>query len=161
VVGRHQRLAAGLGPLDRLARAGGPQQADDLLGVDLQLAAEAAADVGSHHAQLVLGHPGDHREHDPQDVRHLGRGPHRVVVALRLDDDRAGLHERRDQPLLHEPAADHDLGVGEGLVGVGTGAGLAAVEDEVEAAVGLEVVVGQLGASATASSMSSTAGSGS
>src|SRR5918995_80144 len=50
------------------------------------------------------------------------------------------------KPLLHEPSADHDLGVGEDLVGVGPGAGLPAVEDEVEAAVGLEVVVGQLGA---------------
>src|SRR3712207_8614773 len=56
--------------LDRLPEPARHEQADDLLGGDLQLAAEAAADVGSHHAQLVLGHPGDHRQHDPQDVRH-------------------------------------------------------------------------------------------
>ena len=54
VVGAHQRLAAGLGPLDRLAQPAGDQQGEDLLGDDLQLAAEAAADVGGDDPQLVL-----------------------------------------------------------------------------------------------------------
>jgi hypothetical protein len=53
----HQRLAAGLGPLDRLARAAGPPAGDDLLGVDLQLAAEAAADVGAMTRSLCSGTP--------------------------------------------------------------------------------------------------------
>ena len=115
VVGGHQRLAAGLGPLDRLAEPAGHQEREHLLRGDLQLAAEAAADVGGDDPQLVLGDAGDHRQHHPQDVRDLGRRPHREVVALRLDDDRARLHERRDQPLLDEPPADDDLGVGERL----------------------------------------------
>ena len=48
-------LAAGLGPLDRLADLAGDQHGEHLLGGDLELGAEAAADVGRDHPQLVLG----------------------------------------------------------------------------------------------------------
>jgi hypothetical protein len=77
-------------------------------------------------------------------VRDLGRGPERVVVTLRLDDDRARLHEGRDQPLLDEPPADDDVRVGEGLLRVGSRAGLAGVEDEVVAGVRRRVVVAEI-----------------
>ena len=131
-------------------------------GVTCSLPPKPPPDVGGDHPQLVLGDAGDQRQHHPEDVRDLGGGPHRVVVALRLDDDRARLHERRDQPLLDEPPADDDLGVGEGLVGVRARAGLAGVEDEVEALVGRRCGRGRGRASwAVASSMSSTTGSGS
>ena len=162
VVGAHQRLAAGLGPLDRLAEPPGHQQGDDLLRRDLQLAAEAAADVRGDHAQLVLGDAGGHRQHDPQDVRHLGGGPHRVVVALRLDDDRPRLHERRDQPLLDEPAADHDVGVRERLVGVDPVPASPASKTKWKLVLDVDVVVARGAApSSTARSMSRTTGSGS
>ncbi len=57
-----------------------------------------------------------------EDVRDLRRRPHGQLLAGRVDDHRARLHERRDQPLLAEPAADHDrvgvvLGRGDGVVG--------------------------------------------
>ena len=96
---------------------------------------------GAMTRSLCSGDAGDHRQHQPQDVRDLGRGPQRVVVALRLDDGRAGLHERRDEPLLDEPPADDDVGIGEGLVGVRGRARLTAVEDEAEAGVGGQVGV--------------------
>jgi hypothetical protein len=115
-------------------------------GVDLELPAEPTTDVGRDHAQLVLRDAGDQRQHHPQDVRDLGGRPQREVVALRLHDDRARLHERRDEPLLHEPPADDDIGVGERLLGVTGRAGLPAVEDEVEAGVRVQVVVDQVGA---------------
>jgi hypothetical protein len=48
-------LAARLGPLDRPAELAGDDQREDLLGVDVELGAEAAADVRGDDAQLVLG----------------------------------------------------------------------------------------------------------
>jgi hypothetical protein len=47
-------LAARLGPLDRPAELAGDDQREDLLGVDVELGAEAAADVRGDDAQLVL-----------------------------------------------------------------------------------------------------------
>ena len=105
VVGRDQRLRAGLGPLDRVAQLRRDHEDEDLLGGDLQLAAEAAADVGGDHPQLVLGQPERRRQHRAQDVRDLRGRPHGELLAGRVDDHRARLHERRDQPLLAEPRA--------------------------------------------------------
>src|SRR3954471_1508481 len=48
----HHPLAAGLGPLDRLAQALGHQQPEHLFRDDLQLAPEAAADVGRDDPEL-------------------------------------------------------------------------------------------------------------
>ena len=108
VRGRLVVLAARLGPFDRPTELAGDDQGEDLLGVDVQLGAEAAADVRCHHAQLVLRDAGGQREHDPQHVRDLGGGVHRELVRGRDrgDHDTAGLHRGRDQPLLQEPALD-------------------------------------------------------
>jgi hypothetical protein len=57
VRGRLVVLAARLGPLDRAAELARDDEGEHLLGVDVELGAEAAADVGSDDAQLVLGMP--------------------------------------------------------------------------------------------------------
>ena len=104
----HDRLGAGLGELHRPAQAPGDQEGHQLLGGELQLAAEAAADVRRDHPDLGLGDPGHQGQQDPQDVRHLGGRPHGDLLTGRVDDGRARLHERRNQPLLAEPPLDHD-----------------------------------------------------
>ena len=113
VVRRHQRLGPGLGVLDRLAQPAGDHQRDDLLGGDLQFAAEPAADVRGDHPELVLRDALGERDHQLEDVRDLGRRPHGDLLAGRVDHGRPRLHERRDQPLLAEDPFDDDLiGVG-------------------------------------------------
>ena len=106
-------LAARLGPLDRAAELLGDDEGEHLLGVDVELEAEAAADVGRDDADLVLADAGDQREHDAQDVRDLGGGVDGVLVGRGdgRDDDGARLHRRAHEALLLEAALDDD-GVG-------------------------------------------------
>ncbi len=78
---RHERLGAVRGPLHRPANALGGDAAGDLLGVDVDLGAEAAADVRRDDAQLVLGRDVVERAHDEtRDVRVLAGGVERGVV---------------------------------------------------------------------------------
>jgi hypothetical protein len=69
-------FAARLRPLDRFAEFAGDHEGNHLLGVDVQLGAEAAAHVGGDHADLVFGHAGVEGEEDPDEVRDLCGGPH-------------------------------------------------------------------------------------
>ena len=87
VVGAHQRLGAGLGVLHRLAEPAADRPGDPLLRRDLELAAEAAADVGRDHPDLRLGDAGRRGQREPQDVRDLGRRPHGDLLAGRVDHD--------------------------------------------------------------------------
>ena len=134
-----QRLRAGLGVLDRLVDPPADRPGDPLLGRDLELAAEPAADVGCDHPDLRLGHAGRRGQREPHDVRDLGGRPHRVLLAGRVHHDRARLHERRDQPLLAVLALDHDaVGAGrsDGLLDIAAGARLGGVEDPQRGLVG-------------------------
>ena len=71
-------------PLHRTADLLGRPEAHGLLGIDEDLRAEAAADVGRDHAQLVLGRDADEgRQHEPRDVRVLARGVEREAVRAR------------------------------------------------------------------------------
>jgi hypothetical protein len=85
-----------------------------------------------------------HRGHCLEDVRHLGRRPHRELLGGRVDHDRSGFHERGDQPLLTKAAPHHDL-VGVGLGGrerrvdVTAGARLTGVESPHRALVGAQI----------------------
>ena len=54
MVGTLQRLAAGFGVLDWLAQLLGHRKGNELFGRDLQLAAEAAADIRCDHPDLVF-----------------------------------------------------------------------------------------------------------
>ena len=137
-------LAAGLGVLHRLAQPARDRPRDPLLGSGLQLAAEAAADVGRDDPDLRLGHARRRGQREPEDVRDLGGRPHGDLLTGRVDDDRARLHERRDQPLLAVLALDDDAvgaRLGDGVVDVAAGAGLVAVELPVRRLVGAEVGV--------------------
>src|SRR3712207_8097178 len=59
----------------RTPELAGAPAGQDLLAVDLQLGAEAAADLRRHDADLVLGQAQLDRQDDPRDVRDLGRAP--------------------------------------------------------------------------------------
>ena len=102
VDGGDVRLRAPLDPLDRPAELPREREAERLLGVDVQLRAEPAADVRGDDPQLRLGDAGDEREGRAEDVRDLGRRPHRVLALSGdgLHDHAARLDRVRDQPVL-------------------------------------------------------------
>ena len=62
-----------LDPLDRALQQDGSQDGADVPGVDGDLVAEAAADVGGDDPDHVLRQFGDQRDRGPDDVRRLGR----------------------------------------------------------------------------------------
>ena len=136
---RHPRLAAGLGPPGGDAQAPRQRHGEELLGVDVQLGAEPAADGRGDHPHLLFRHAigdGDHHLEDVGDLR--GRVEREVAAVRRRDgDDAAGLHGRRDEPLV-PVALVHDVGrVGKGALdrlGVGR-------QRPGEAAVGAEALV--------------------
>ena len=79
-----QVLAAVLDPLHRPPRQLRQHAARDLLGEQVPLDAEAAADVGRDDADAVLGHPqrvGEARAHEVRDLR---RRPDRQLVVGRV-----------------------------------------------------------------------------
>ena len=97
-------LGALLGPSHRHPVLGGQRQAEQLLGVDLELGSEPAADRRGHHAELLLGRAQRDGGHDLEDVGDLGGAVERHVAAERLRDRRArtGLHGHGDEALLDE-----------------------------------------------------------
>ena len=134
---RRERLRALLDPLHREVQPSRDREAERLLGVDVELRAEAAADVRGDHAQPRLRNADDPRERQPRDVRDLRRGPQRQLTGTRqlLGEGAARLHRHRDQPLLAVLPLDRDVGLGERLVD------LAGVELPDVALVRPEVVV--------------------
>ncbi len=117
----HERLRALRRPLDRAAELPRRPGDDDLLGVVEDLRAEAAADVGRHHAQLVLRdveHEGAHQQ--PDDVRVLAGGVERVLVGagVVLADGRARLHGVGDEALVDEVELRHVVSVPERRLGL-------------------------------------------
>ena len=66
-----ERFRAVAGPFHRPADLLRRPEADHLLGIDEDLRAEAAADVGRDHAQLVLGRHADEGG-DARGARHAG-----------------------------------------------------------------------------------------
>jgi hypothetical protein len=92
-------------PLDRDTGALGGPQADDLFGIDVDLRAEAAADIGRDHPQLVLRrYIVERAEHQPRDMRVLRGGPERVVIlALVIDTERSTrLHRVGNQAVVDD-----------------------------------------------------------
>ena len=123
VRGRDVVLRAGLGPLHRPLEPPRQDQRQGLLGVDVELRAEAAADVRGDDAQLGVGDAADRGEDVAHEVRHLRRGVEGEAAAdgIGRDDDRAGLHRRGDHALLHVAALDDHVGLGERRVDVADG----------------------------------------
>ncbi len=130
--GRHQVLGAVLHPLDRLA---GDDRADDrahVAGIDRHLVAEAAADVGRDHLDLVLGQAGDERVHGAVGVWRLRVRPERELAGhgVHVGDGAARLHRRGVRPRVQHVLRHDDVGAGEHRVGGVLVAGLP-VEDVV------------------------------
>ena len=115
-----EALAALRDPLHRTAERPGGEQDQDELGIDDVARAEAAADVGNHHADRLLGDREDTREHRPQLVRRLAAGVQGVTVlgAVVAAERGARLHERDDLPRILDLEL-HDMGRGAQLRGDG------------------------------------------
>ena len=82
---RQESLGPVGGPFHRPADLLRRPDADRLLGIDEDLRAEAAADIGRDDAQLVLGRDADEgREHEARHMRVLARGVERERVRARI-----------------------------------------------------------------------------
>ena len=105
-------LGAVAGPLHRTADLLGGPQRHHLLGVDEDFRAEAAADVGRHHPQLVLLRDVvERRQHEAGDMRILrGRVEREMLFRLVIfGDRRARLHRVRNQAVVGDVERD-DIG---------------------------------------------------
>ena len=111
-----EALAALGRPLDRAVDALRRPHHRRLFGVEVDLRAEAAADVGRDHAHLVLGQAEHERRHQqPLDVRVLVRDVERVaVVGAAVRRDRGARLDRvRDQPVVDDVELRDVRGLGE------------------------------------------------
>ena len=118
-------LGAVAGPLHRAPHLLGGPQRHHFLGVDEDLGAEAAADIGRHHPQLVLLRDVvERRQHQAGDMRVLRRRVEREMLlgVVVFGDRRARLHRVRHQPVVGDVERDH---VGRRLEG-GVGGGFLA-----------------------------------
>ena len=117
---RLQVLAAVADPLDRGLHP--PRQVgdEDVLGVQQRLLAEAAADVGRDHPDVVLGNPQKPRRRRAEQVRRLvAVVDHELVAELVVRGrDGAGLHAHGGVALRGELEVDGEVGLLEGGVGV-------------------------------------------
>jgi hypothetical protein len=113
-------LAPRLHPLDRPTDLLGQGGHEHVLVVEVDLRAEAAADVERDAAHLRLRDPEyECRHQQAHDVRVLRGHPDRVLARRRLVRGRsaANLYRGRDQPLVDEPLLHDDLRFGQRLVG--------------------------------------------
>ena len=119
---REHRLGAALDPLDRRADELGRLCDRELLGVAVELRAEAAADVGCDHAAAALGDPADQRDEGAQVVGDLRRAVERQLVSrgAPVGEHRAGLDRNRSQALVVDRLADLDRrGIEDGVEALG------------------------------------------
>ena len=135
VVGDHHALGARLDPLHRAPELARRPRAADLLGVDVELGAEAAADLGRDHPDPVLADAQQDRQEQAQEVRNLGRAPERQPVAAILGQHPARLDRAAGHAVVDDAALDDDVGLGE------AGLEVAAAERPVVALVGPELLV--------------------
>ena len=117
---REVPLAPLLCPFDRSAERFREVTDKELLCVDLQLAAEPAADLRRDHAHLVLSEAKIQRNDELHEMRDLRGRPERELSGLELRRDRTRFHRVRDETLVDDPLIDLDLGILEGLVDVAT-----------------------------------------
>jgi hypothetical protein len=131
------RLAPGarLDPLDRAPELARRPCAADLLGVDLQLGAERAADLGGHDADAVLADAEDHRQEQAQEVRHLRRAVDGELVGAVLGQHAARLDRRARDAMVDDAPLDDHVGLGE------AGLEIAAAQRPLAHLVGAELLV--------------------
>ena len=97
-------------------------EADDFLGIDENLRAEAAADIGRDDAQLVLGCQAmEGGDDETRHMRVLARRIERVVIVARVVGADRGprLHRVGDEAIVDDVELGYVLGVGEGGIGRG------------------------------------------
>jgi hypothetical protein len=110
VVGRLHALGAALDPLDRpLELTRGPGERD-LLAVDLQLGAEAAAHLGGDRPHPVLADAQLQGQEQPQEVRHLGGRVHGQRAGPVVGQHAARLDRRARRAVVDHLVLDHDVG---------------------------------------------------
>jgi hypothetical protein len=102
----HERLRTVFHPLHREPQAPGHHGGNIFLGVDVDLRAEAAANLWGDGPDLILPHAGHGRDHRAEDVRILRRRPdgHGALARLEVSDHTSRLHRVRDETLI-----DHAL----------------------------------------------------
>src|SRR5258708_39237724 len=90
----HQMLAASLDPAHRPPEPACEEGDQQILGVDMPLAAKAAADIEGKTAHSRLGHAEQAGRLAAYPMNHLGRGPdcHRVGTWFISADNAAALH---------------------------------------------------------------------
>ena len=135
-------LAAGGDPFHRPAQLARRPQHQHVVRERPALEAEAAADVGRHHADVVLRHVQHVRQLHAHAVRILRRGVERVEIVDRVvvADRDARLHRDRREPVVLDAQLDHVLGLGEGRVGR-----VLVAEHQAERDIAVRVVVPDLG----------------
>ena len=102
----HQVLAALLDPAHRPAEPAREERDQQVLGVDMALAAKAAADIERDAAHPRLGQAEQRGGLAPHPMHHLGRGPDRRRVGARIvgADDAAALHRHGGVAVVIEAA---------------------------------------------------------
>ena len=120
VRGGEEVFLPALYPLDWPAEVLGNHAGDDLFGVEVELAAEAAAHVGGYDSYLVFGMPGHQGEEQPDEVGYLGGGIDGELVGsgVEVGDDAARLHGIGYESLVDDALGDADLGGFDGGVNV-------------------------------------------
>ena len=117
--GRGQVLDAVLDPFDRLAGDDRGHRGADVAGIGADLVAEAAADVGRDHVDLVLRNFRDQRHHGADHMRRLEGAPDRQLALDLVEraDALAGLQRRRMGAVIGDHLLDRHLRLAEGGVG--------------------------------------------
>ncbi len=138
VMGDLHVLRARLDPLHGPSGGLGAERQNRFLAVDLELAAEPAADLRGDDpdALLVLAH--HEREEQLQEVRDLGGGPHRQRAGLVVSDHAARLDRRARRAVVDEAALHDDVGLGD--AGLDVAAAQRPLVDLVGAEVGVDEV---------------------
>ena len=123
---RREVLDPVLGPFHRLAGHDRGDDRADVAGIGADLVAEAAADIGRDHMDLVLRNLGDQRSDGADDVRRLKRAPERQLALDLVEggDALAGLERARMAARILDELLDLHLGLLERRVGRRLVAGL-------------------------------------
>ena len=120
VNGASEVFAPAFDPLHRLSDFHGDEAHERFFGVDVELAAESAADFGRHHAQPVFFEPQHLRHQRAQQVRNLSGGMQRKrsIAGVPFRHHAARFHGGGNQALAGDALLHHHFRFGEGFVDV-------------------------------------------
>ena len=109
-------------PLDRTTQRLRYGERDDLFGIKVELAAEAAAHIRRDDSNLMLRMSSDQRHQQANKVRYLRGCPQRYMIGARvvIGDDCPTLHGVGDESLVHYALRDSHFSARGGSVNVAT-----------------------------------------